>query len=195
MYASVDQSGEIKRYLAASAPSDLIASVPTGETLVLDPAPGAPSWWDFDSETWNIKPPSPGASFIWDTQSKEWRDPRTLDDLKAAKWEEIRAAREAAKTAPLMDTPFGTFDTDKAGVENITWALQGLNAAAQIGAAPDTIRWTLADNSVIDLTRLQLDQVGLLLMQRGNTAHEKARALRDQINAATTREAVEAIVW
>ena len=58
-----------------------------------------------------------------------------------------------------------------------------------------TIRFTLADNTDIDLSVSQIEDVGLMLGEKTNLVFEKGRLLREAIEAATSREAVEAIVW
>ena len=204
----------MKRYVIASAATgeivrevqctdDQVAGqAQEGEVLIEDASARAVTHYvsqgavvEYTPEQRATKQAMPAWSRQWDNTLMAWLDPRTLGDIKAAKWEAIKVAREEAKVAPLLDTPFGVFDADAVGMANIQGTLQGLDVAARLGNAPATVRWTLADNSYADLTVDQLSQVGVLLLMRGNEAHEKARQLREQIDAAQTSEALETISW
>jgi hypothetical protein len=66
---------------------------------------------------------------------------------------------------------------------------------AQAGGQPFSIDWTLADNTVRTLSGADMIAVGQALGQHVAACHIKARALREQINAATTVAEVEAVVW
>ncbi len=135
--------------------------------------------------------PSPHHTFNWHT--KQWEDPRTLQDLKDAQWAKIKQARAAAIAAPLV-TPYGTFDADEYSRTAITDSVLLLQTLSKRGQ-PQTIRFTLADNTDIDLSVSQIEDVGLMLGEKTNLVFEKVRLLREAIEAATSREAVEAIVW
>ena len=137
--------------------------------------------------------PSTHHEFSWVT--KAWEDPRTLQDLKDAKWEEAKRWREAATVAPLLATRFGVFDGDAAGMDNIKSTVLGLREAAVIGAAPATVTWTLNDNSTVDLTPVEFSEIAAMLLARGDAAHQRARVLRDQIEAATSQADLEAVQW
>ena len=137
----------------------------------------------------------PSEFHVFDYTTKQWVDPRTLDDLKATKWEEVKRWRADATVAPQLVTRFGVFDGDAAGVNNIKSAVLGLREAAAIGAAPSTITWTLYDNSAVELTPNELSEVAAMLLARGNVAHVRARVLRLQIEAATTAAELDALAW
>lgn len=135
----------------------------------------------------------PNHTATWDDSTMEWVDTRTLQDLKDAKWGQIKAAREAAIDAPLS-TPFGDFDSDERAQKSITDAVLMLQSLESLGT-PGTIDFTLFDNSVVTLDTAQMVQVGLLLGQKVQAAYTLARALRLQIDAATTPAEVAAVVW
>lgn len=123
----------------------------------------------------------------------QWVDAAGLDDAKAAKWEEIKAAREAAFNAPLV-TQYGVFDSDAAARSNIANAVLLAQTLAGMGL-PSDIDFTIADNSVVRLRVEEMVTVGLLLGQKVQTAFGRARQLRLLIEAATTRAEVEAVQW
>lgn len=117
----------------------------------------------------------------------------TLAQLKEAQWATIKAAREAAIDAPLV-TPYGTVDSQAKDRTNITDAILLLQTLEAAGT-PTTIDFTLADNTAVTLTTAQMVNIGLLLGQKVQAAHGQARARRAQIDAATTKAEVEAVVW
>lgn len=120
----------------------------------------------------------------------------TLEQLKALKWAEMKAARRDAIQAPLA-TPYGTFDADEEARINIAQTAQFAQTEAQSlapGANP-AIEFTLHDNSVVTLTAQQMIQVALLLASQVQTAYARGRQVRVAIEAAATPEAVAAITW
>ena len=148
---------------------------------------------DIDSNTLVEFPPKPNQYSVWDWTLHTWVDPRTLQDYKDEKWEQIKRDRDAAINAPLS-TPYGEFDADSNSRANIANAVLYLQTLEQQGT-PGTIDWTLADNTTITLNYAEMSSVGLLLGQRTNAAYDTGRALRAQIDAATTIAEVDAIHW
>lgn len=134
-------------------------------------------------------PPRPDPNFVFDHDSKQWVDPRALSDVKASKWNEIKAARDATEYGGFVWDE-STFDSDQASQQKIMGAVQLAGLDPQF-----SVDWTLADNSVRTLDATQMTAVGVALGQHVNAQHVKARGLRQQIEAATTKEAVEAIAW
>lgn len=142
-------------------------------------------------------PPRPSAHHRFDYTVKQWLDPRTLQDLKDAKWAAVKVWRAAATVAPLMQTRFGIFDAKPGDVENVKDTLAGLNAADALGIAVEPIRWTMADENAekyVTLTLNELREVAVLLLARGNEAHVRSRALFDQIEAATSAEELANVI-
>lgn len=150
-------------------------------------------WIDADGSTHHVVPERPSQHHVWDWGTKAWMDPRTLADLKSAKWAEVKAAREAAIKAPLV-TPYGTFDADADARANITDTILLLQTMEAMGQ-PGEVDFTLEDNSVLTVTTAQMVMVGLLLGQQVQGAYNTGRVLRGAIDAATTAEEVEAIAW
>lgn len=116
-----------------------------------------------------------------------------LETIKRQKWMEIKQARD------LLE--FGTFawngnifDGDQLSQQRIGQAAQQamLAKASEIAY---TQEWTLHDNTTIVLSADDMISIALAMGEHINTAHSKARLLRNQLDAATTPEEVSAIAW
>lgn len=142
----------------------------------------------YQNGTFLTKPAQPSPSHRWDDTAFVWNL-----DLSVAKQlgkERINAAREHAKT--LGFPAYGKFfDSDAVSRENI---LIAVSAASVVGAAW-AIDWTTADNSVITLDYAQMMSLPVLMAQHGDALHIKARALKEQIDAATTQAEIDAANW
>lgn len=119
--------------------------------------------------------------------------PPTIAEVRLTKWAEMKLAREAAITEPLT-TPYGVFDADRLSQTNITNAILLLQNLAALGT-PDTVDFTLANNSTVTLTTAQMVQVGVCLGAQSQAAYAMGVLKRAAIEAATTIAAVEAITW
>lgn len=137
--------------------------------------------------------PDLASQHVWNWDAQAWQDPRTLADLKADKWAEVKQARETALAAPLV-TPFGVFDADEKGSANIIKSVLLANNLAALGY-PVAIDFTLADNTQVVLDAPAMVQVGLLLAGREQTIRAHATVLRGQIDAADSPEALETFAW
>lgn len=86
------------------------------------------------------------------------------------------------------------FDANERSQARIQGALQLATLALATGGA-FTVDWTLADNTVRTLSAQDFVGVGQALAAHVEAAHVKARALKAQIDAATSLEEVAAVVW
>jgi hypothetical protein len=66
---------------------------------------------------------------------------------------------------------------------------------AKSAGRPYSIVWTLTDNSRRTLDGDQMTALGVAMGAYVDGIYATARALRDQVDAAATIEAVEAIAW
>jgi hypothetical protein len=138
-------------------------------------------------------PAQPDDKHVFDWTSHTWVDPRTLDDLKSDQWELMKAARETAEFGGFT-WDGSDFDSDSESQRKIQGAVQmALIAAA--ASQPFSIDWTLADNTVRTLSGADMINVGLAMGTFVSGIYEQGRALREQIDAATTPEQVQAIAW
>ena len=114
----------------------------------------------------------------------------SLDELKLAKRAEINRARDAAEQGGF-EYLGKTFDSDQISAQRISMAAQAMALAPE----GTTITWTCQDNSTIDLTAQELVGLVVALAEWSNTCHQKATALKAQIDAAKTAEELEKITW
>ena len=188
-YAIFTGSGQILRTISCPA-ADLAANVAQGESSLEVGGLISDDSHYIDGGLPVAFTARPSTFHTFDYTTKAWTDPRTLQDLKDAAWERIKAARETHIDAPLT-TPYGTFDSGPKDRTNITDGVLWL----QTLATPTSIDVTLADNTTATLTTTEMIAVGLLLGQKVQAAHANARVRRAEIEASTTKEQIDAIVW
>lgn len=192
-WAKVEQDGSVLQIHSGSQPPN-----EAGVTFVsIDdhPIESGKEISHWTGQQWVYRPEKPSEFHIWDFASRTWINPRTLPVLKLIKWEEIKALRELAIEAPFA-TPFGTFDGDSKARKDITDTIMLMQNAESFGMGPQTTDFTLADNSVaVGLTTAQMVQVGLLMGAKVKAAYDRGRVLREQIDAAQTKEELSAITW
>lgn len=131
---------------------------------------------------WVAMPAQPTQHHIFNYDLKDWVDPRTLDEIKAQKWAEIKSRRDQLE--------FGGFEFE-GGVYDSDQASQGRIMVAAV-AGVDQV-WTLADNTTGELSASQLQQLYAALQAHIASVHERGRIARQLIFEAETKEQVEAI--
>lgn len=114
----------------------------------------------------------------------------TLNELKEAKRAEINQARDEAEQGGF-EYMGKVFDSDPISCQRISMAAQAMALADDIAK----ITWTCQDNTTIDLNKTQIVGVVVALAEWSNTCHQKATALKAQIDAAKTAEELEKITW
>jgi hypothetical protein len=126
---------------------------------------------------------------MFDYDIKQWVDPRTLAEIKATKWSEIKQARSQAEYGGFV-WDGSTFDSDATSQGRITGAV----TLAQMSSTFE-INWILADNTVRTLGQIEMLQVGGALGEYVATQFAIGAYLRGLIDGATTIAEVEAITW
>ena len=137
-------------------------------------------YWDGSKFVPIGDPPTERSTFDYSTRS--WVDLTTLEDIKAQKWSEIKSQRDRLEFGGF-EFEGNVYDSDQVSQGRI------MGAAA---AGVDQI-WTLADNSTVELTALQLQQLYSALQVHVAGVHERGRIARQLIAEAETIEQVEAI--
>jgi hypothetical protein len=139
------------------------------------------------------RPAAPSPAHVWNKVSKVWEDPRTLRELRAERWQEVKRQREADEFGSFV-WDGSRFDADPVSIQRIQGAAQ--MALMSIGAGlARTFEWTLYDDSSRTLTAHEMVQVGLALGSHIDDQHRKARQLRRRIEAATTIGELDSITW
>ncbi|MDQ9993004.1 DUF4376 domain-containing protein [Acinetobacter pittii] len=136
----------------------------------------------FQKGKWVSIPTQPSPYHIFNYETKKWVDNRSLEDVKKHKWEHIKQQRDQFE--------YGGFEFD-GGIYDSDQVSQGRIMGAAV-AGVDQI-WTLADNTTIDLSASQLQQLYAALQAHIANAHERGRIARQKIEAALTYEEIEAV--
>lgn len=138
-------------------------------------------------------PPKPHNFSQFNYLTLKWVDPRSLEQIKEAKWEEIKAKRTNAEYAGFTwDGSY--FDSDATSQNRINGAVTLALLSLQ-NQQPYEITWSLANRTFRTLTAQEMISVGLALGTHVQTNFNKGQALQVQIDAATTKEEVDAIHW
>lgn len=169
--------GLVLRTGTASDPDHVEAQVQAGEEAREAPADVVPNG------RWRCVG---GGGFVEDAAA-----PASLADCKAALWESVKALRETCANSRVA-TPFGPMDADAESRANIAGAALAA-MAAQLGAATFSVVWTTAENEAVTLDAAGMIAVGNAVTAKVNGAYQRARALRDQIDAAPDAATLDAI--
>lgn len=124
---------------------------------------------------------------LWE---KGYAPKKPLEELKAEKRAEINKARDEAEQGGF-EYMGKIFDSDPISCQRISCAAQAMALAPE----GTTITWTCQDNSTIDLTVQELVGLVVALATWSNTCHEKATALKAQIDSCKSAEELELIQW
>ena len=164
---------------------DCVYSSPTpasgyDDWIKTDIQPNLSDYWNGNAFVSIGKPPS--THHIFDYHTKQWIDPRSLDEIKTQKWAEIKTERDQLE--------FGGFEFG-GNIYDSDQVSQGRIMGAAVAGIDQT--WTLANNTTVELTALQLQQLYAVLQSHIASVHERGRIARQLIFEAETKEQVEAI--
>lgn len=181
----VHPNGKIeKTYIGNFTLQDLAFFEESEENLsVIAMLPATPmDYYDFSLDAFVGVGDRPSPDSVFDYETKKWVDNRTLEDAKAQKWEEIKSQRDQIE--------FGGFEFD-GNIYDSDQVSQGRIMGAA-GAGIDQV-WTLADNTTVELSASQLQQLYAALQAHIASVHERGRIARQLLFDAKTKEEVEAI--
>lgn len=180
-------SGQI--YSSSSVPSGVTPTpIKGGSMIVVDRLCSPNESAYYDGEVVNIGRPET-VHHEFDFALRAWVDRRDLAFYKDERWGLIKKARD--------DAEFGGFTWDGSVFDSDSVSQSRIQGAVVLagGVESFSISWTLADNSTRLLSGSEMLGVGVALGEHVNAQHERARALRAQIAAATSVNALQAIVW
>lgn len=167
------------QYLAA-VELDSTAVVNTPHELILTPPNTHLDIWV--GEGWYTPDPQPSAYHIFDYKEMRWVDGRTLETAQEQKWQAIKDDRDTLEFGGFVFEG-NIYDSDQVS--------QGRILGAAIAGADQV--WTLADNTMVELTAMQLQQLYAALQAHIASVHERGRIARQLIYDAETKEQVEAV--
>jgi len=147
----------------------------------------------YSTEACDLKATRPTRPCVWNNSSMSWVNTQSIEDCKTQRWDAIKQLRDEARRGGFT-WDGSAFDSDAISQMNIQGAAQ-LATLAALASQDFNIDWTLADNTIRNLSREEMIAVGRALGEHIAAAHEAGRVLRTQIDEASTTEEVEAIVW
>ena len=113
---------------------------------------------------------------------------QSLEELKTAKIASLKAERDKKEVLPI-EYNGNSFDYDDKARDRINAAIIALDMAG----AEATLQWTTADNTNATVTAQDLRNIIAAVAMRSNTLHEQYRIAKEAVNAAETKEEVEAV--
>lgn len=138
------------------------------------------SYWDGD--TFKSIPPRINEFCLFNYKTKQWEDQRTIEQLKDYKWEELKNQRQELEDAGF-EYKDCIFDSD---LNSQTRILNAISLGIPVS-------WTLKDNSTIDLSVEDLNNLKIVLSTHITSIHERSRTAREKLDSATTIEEVNSI--
>ena len=148
-------------------------------------------------EVIDYQPPAPAddasVTHAWDTQPKRWLKVPTLFALKVIKWSAMKAAAQAADQANIViATRELQADSDSRAALFQKYQIALIEIAE---GGTFSVDWTLANNTEVTLNAAQFKAIIKAIDARSESIRTTLRGLRDQIAAASTPEALDAIGW
>ena len=140
------------------------------------------------------KPIPPTQWHVWNKQAWAWvATDEALEKARVFVKNQINTERNIAERSGFV--AYGKlFDSDDKAIQRILGAAQAAVIAKQLGK-PLSIDWTCADNTTLVMDADMLIEIPVILAQTADALHQKARALKKQIESAESIEAIESIVW
>ena len=113
---------------------------------------------------------------------------QTLDELKTDKIAALKAERDQKEVLPI-EYNGNSFDYEDKARDRINAAIIALDMAGDEA----TLQWTTADNTNATVTAHDLRNIIAAVAMRSNILHEQYRIAKEAVNAAETKEEVEAV--
>ena len=177
MTAIISKDGELLFTIQGNTET-VSLNIPVDGFAVNDP----PKSNMFYQDGWVEMPAQPSPYFIFDYEIKQWVDPRTLDEIKSQKWDEIKSQRDQLEFSGF-EFEGNIYDSDQVSQGRI------------MGASSSRVDqiWTIANNEMVELTAIQLSQLYQALQAHIASVHERGCIARQLIFEAETKEQVEAV--
>ena len=111
-----------------------------------------------------------------------------LGAIKQRKITELKYQRDKAEVEPIIYQGY-SFDYDSKARERISAAI----VALEVAGASATLTWTTADNKDVKVTASDLRGIIAQVALRSDKLHSAYRRAKEKVEAAITKEEVEAI--
>ena len=177
MTAIISKNGEL--LFSIQANSETVALNTPKDCIAVEDPPNPNMFYE---NGWVDMPAQPSSSHIFDYDLKQWVDPRTIEQVKEQKWTEVKSLRDQLEFSGF-EFEGDTYDSDQVS--------QGRIMGASSSGIDQT--WTLADNTTVELSASQLQQLYAALQAHIASVHERGRIARQLIYEATSIEQVELI--
>lgn len=177
----VDQNGQYVKRLEGTA-GEILAQTPKDHATVGVAPPRSTDYWN--GSAWVAVGNPPDYYYIFDYGLKVWKDLRDIKDVRTQKWEAIKLERNTFEYGGFTYLNM-RFDSD--------YISQGRIVMAVVLGKPTA--WTLADNRVVELTQVQIGELGQALGNHVDEAHERGRNARKALDEAQTIAEVEAVIY
>ena len=178
----VSKWGEVLQIFKHASSASIEANANPNGFIVPGLPPLEGSFWDFSLEIFVPTGDMPTPHHTFDYTTKQWIDSRSFDEIKAQKWAGIRQERDQLEFGGF-EFEGNTYDSDQVSQGRIMGAaLAGIDQV-----------WTLADNTTVELSASQLQQVYAALQAHIASVHERGRIARQLIFDSETKEEVESI--
>lgn len=147
------------------------------------------TYWLPDSSTHTITElgvsPPPDASF---------EVVRTIEQVRADHWKKLKKARDFAEFGVFAWNGHD-FDADAISRSRLTLAFLGAQKAQATNDATWRVDWRVYNNTTVSLSADDVVNVMLALGEHTLQVHEHSNQLWTLLEAADTKEEIEAIVW
>ena len=110
--------------------------------------------------------------------------------LKSAAWADIKTKREALKREPVT-TSMGSFDVDDVSFLNITTSIGSFAAISD--AQTNKLTWKLFDNSFVDVSLTDLEEVRDAVAVRAKLVHTNSEAIN--AGSYTVGDLDDPVLW
>lgn len=115
----------------------------------------------------------------------------TLEDVIREAKARINMAREEAVAAGVSYAG-NLYDSNERSRENLTGTVAAMEAGVPL---PAGFTWRTADNKDVPMTAQDLVGLAGAMLQHVNAAYVKSWELKAKIDAATSKEEIEAVNW
>ena len=135
--------------------------------------------------------PMPAPFMVYDPNTGGWKDARTIADLKAAKHATVKAVRDISEFSQFTYNGM-VFDGDAEAQRRLSGVVSAAKSAIAAGYS-FTKDFTLADNTVVQLTAEDFIGIEMAKLWQVDVAFQEYRLKKAAIEAAATLEELEAI--